>query len=120
MKNLVNIMLSLIVALLVVSCDNKPTKTIVGEDGKTYEVINDSSPQLMQDLGNGVQDFGNGVYYFTYNQVKFAQALSEFIGQHPELKFVSATGNGTGSSAGGYEWGRDKGYFVVFEKRETP
>jgi hypothetical protein len=53
-------------------------------------------------------DYGNGVYYVRACQEKFAKCLSEFIGEHPELRLVSMCGD-----ANLFEC-----YFVVFEKRQ--
>jgi len=58
-----------------------------------------------------ITDYGNGVYYFAVRRAEFVVALSAFIGQHPELELLAMTGNGNGS------YGRDKGYFVVFKKK---
>ena len=61
-----------------------------------------------------VVDYKNGVYYFDYTEAEFANALSKFIADHPELEFVGVTGNGTGGH------GYDRGYFVVFRKKQLP
>jgi hypothetical protein len=63
-----------------------------------------------------IMDFGNGVYYFPYIRENFGNSLSNFIGNHPELEYVNSTGDGTGG--GGYENGRDMGYFVVFREKK--
>lgn len=58
-----------------------------------------------------VVDYKNGVYYFDYTEANFANALSKFISEHPELELISFTGDGNAS------YGRDDGYFVVFRKK---
>jgi len=105
MKIFVKFLLGLMVCLLVVSCtDSKqlPTKTVVKDD-KIYQVV---------DYSSGIINYRNGVYYFDYNLEDFAKSLSQFIEEHPELRFVSFTGIG----ANNHDY--DKGYFVVFENRE--
>ena len=106
MKKLV-LMAVMVIALI--SCDNKETKTIIGEDGKTYEVIvGREEPQM-------ATSFGNGVYYFDCSGKKFATSLSYFIEKNSELELVSMTGDGNDT------YGRDAGYFVVFKKKSpTP
>ncbi|MEK7640814.1 MAG: hypothetical protein AAB389_02360 [Patescibacteria group bacterium] len=61
-----------------------------------------------------VVDYKNGVYYFDYRGPDYANALSKFIAEHPDLEFVDSTGNGTGGH------GSDRGYFVVFRKKQLP
>ncbi len=61
-----------------------------------------------------VVDYKNGVYYFDYIEEDFANALSKFIADHPDLEFVDAIGNGSG------EYGCNMGYFVVFRKKQLP
>ncbi|TSC83276.1 MAG: Uncharacterized protein G01um101419_106 [Parcubacteria group bacterium Gr01-1014_19] len=62
-----------------------------------------------------VVDYRNGVYYFDSTEANFANALSKFISEHPELEFISAVADGTGDE------GKDIGYFVVFKNQKlTP
>ena len=60
---------------------------------------------------SGVIDYGNGVYYFPFNRAAYANALSKFIQDHPDLRLVSQAGDGTDFQ------GTDGGYFVIFEPR---
>lgn len=60
-----------------------------------------------------VIDYGNGVYYFPATEANFANNLSAFLYNHPELELVSVTGDGTDVH------GRDAGYFVVFRKKKN-
>lgn len=38
-----------------------------------------------------ILNYGNGVYYFPYIQDDFANALSAFRGQYPELELITIT-----------------------------
>jgi hypothetical protein len=101
----------LIVCLFSACSDDKPKKTIVGQDGKEYTVVDENAKAVKK-----IIYYGNGVYYFNYTGGEFADGLSQFIGEHKNLELISFSGNGTGKAA--YEQGRDCGYFVVF--REKP
>ncbi len=92
-----------LVALVFAACSSpSPVKEAVGEDGKVYSAL---SPDA------DIQDYGNGVYYFNYTRKDFAKVLSAFIADHPELEFVSMTGDGTDFH------GFDAGYFLLFKKK---
>lgn len=56
-------------------------------------------------------NYGNGVYYFPVTKANFANALSGFLRDHPEMKVSAIAGDGD------HGYGIDQGYFVIFEKR---
>ena len=58
-----------------------------------------------------VVEYPNGVYFFPFTNAKYCNELSAFIGKHPNLEFVGATGNGTGP------YGYNQGYIVVFRTK---
>jgi hypothetical protein len=91
---------------LCVACE-QPTKTITGDDGKEYTVVDDVKSV------SKITDYGNGVYYFDYVGKEFARHLSDFIGQNPSLELVAMMGNADGM------YGRNYGYFVVFREKKT-
>ena len=53
--------------------------------------------------------YRNGVYFFECTSADFANGLSGFIGEHPDLKLISFAPDPDSG----------KGYIVVFEKRPT-
>jgi hypothetical protein len=55
----------------------------------------------------------NGVYYFACKNDTFFHALAQFKADRPDLVVAAMTGNGTGYM------GRDIGYYVSTEPRET-
>ncbi|AKM81994.1 TPA: hypothetical protein DD449_02935 [Candidatus Berkelbacteria bacterium] len=59
-----------------------------------------------------VIDYENGVYYFDSIEANFANSLSGFIKDHPDLELVSMAGDDMGIH------GASKGYFVVFRKKQ--
>lgn len=59
-----------------------------------------------------IVDYSNGVYYFDYTKASFANALSGFIKEHPELELSALTGDGTCG------YGADAGYFAVFKQKK--
>ncbi len=62
---------------------------------------------------NFIIDQGNNIYYFRYAFGKdFSKALSAFLSQHPELKVVATTNDGTGFR------GINCGYIVVFRNKQ--
>jgi hypothetical protein len=107
------IFLAIIMMIIVAGCGNEQkqnTKTITGQDGKQYVVV-DSLPQKVSPTiqADEITDFGNGVYYFKYHQSDFGTHLSSFIRQHTELRMVAfAPNDRTG-------YGKTSGYFVYFE-----
>lgn len=76
-----------------------------------FDNAGDPSKVSQSTNSGGVIDYGNGVYYFSFSEAAYGKALSEFMGEHPDLKLVSQAGDGTGFH------GNDRGYFVVFEPR---
>jgi len=110
MKSFVRFMLVVAVCLFA-SCGKNPTEVMRGQNSGGVRFTE-------------IVDFGNGVYYFPYVRADFGRNLSRFIAEHPELRYVDAAPDGTGSRDGtydsmsGYEHGRTVGYFVVFEPRE--
>ena len=95
------IFLSCLIALAFVSCST-PTKEVIDENGNVHTVLSTDAD---------ITNYGNGVYYFNYTSRTFAEALSAFVAEHPELELVSFSGNGSSV------YGVDQGYFVVFKKR---
>ena len=53
-----------------------------------------------------ITDYGHGVYFFKLNNEDFPIVLSDFIGEHQDLRLVSLT-----------EAGVNFGYYVVFERK---
>ncbi len=58
-------------------------------------------------------DYAHGVFYFPCTDADFANGLSNYLRDHPNLEVTSTTGNGTGG------YGYDIGYFVTM-KTTTP
>jgi hypothetical protein len=84
---------------------------LIGCDGAAKkENVAQRQVQQVQSV-NKVVDYGNGVYYFPFLQSDFANELSAFIGQHPELELVAMTGNGNDL------YGANLGYFTYFRKK---
>jgi len=92
-----------VLLLALASCSEKSTKELY-----------DSLPNV------DYYDYGNGVYYFSRGidddteapylfAGKFAEALSKFIAEHPNLELVSMTGDGSRQFNG-----QDIGYFGLF------
>jgi hypothetical protein len=73
----------------------------------------DPQPAEQVSVTNGVSsatvtDYGNGVYYIrARGQMEFGNALSAFIKNHPILRVMAVTGNGSGVH------GTNTGYFIV-------
>ena len=88
---------------------------------KSYNTSGANNPKRVAGRGLGAEskfecqiiEYGSGVYYFDGIEADFANALSHFRSQHPELIQTAMTGDGTGG------YGSDTGYFVTFESR-TP
>ncbi len=89
-----NIALLLLACCALAACDNASNTDMVGAN-----------------TGCTVVDYRNGVYYFDCVEDVFGNALSRFIHEHPELRVVTMSGNGTDIH------GYDTGYFVVTEVR---
>ena len=75
------------IALIFNSCSYQQKKTVLGQDGKAYVVI-DEKP-------DPIKKFGNGIYYYQFTDhesyyicKEFGPALAEFITKHPEEKIV--------------------------------
>lgn len=96
MKKLSILVLFLFLSFIIISC-NKAT------DPENVRTQNNQQSAIV--------DYGNGVYYFDSVEADFANALSTFISQHPELQLQAMCGNGRSPN------GRDLGYFVVFHKK---
>lgn len=56
-------------------------------------------------------DYGNGVLYFSCEEAAFANSLSYWIKEHPDMVIEAITGDGNGGN------GSDSGYFVIVIKR---
>ncbi len=57
-------------------------------------------------------NYGNNVWYFPYTQYEFANGLSSFLKNHPNLEVAAMAGAGTGPTYG------EQGYFVVLRKKK--
>lgn len=77
--------------------------------GNVYNSVANPDKVSQTTESNKIVDYDNGVYYFPYARAEYAKALSNFIGDHPDLRLVSQTGDPIS--------GQDQGYFVVFEPR---
>lgn len=92
------------------------TATLVGcnspvDETKMSEDILDSSSQ---DSGScTLYNYGTGVHYFYCTEKDFAMAIAAFKQKNPTVVVTTVTGNGTGVH------GKDEGYFVSTEPRET-
>lgn len=86
--------ISIAIVVLFPSCDGAADKKNVGAPAQTLVKI---------------IDYHNGLYYFDGLNEDFANKLSAFIGEHPELELGSMVANGSGAQ------GDDKGYFVYFK-----
>lgn len=82
---------TVLAVILLSGCTPSPKAGDVQKDASASEVV----------------DFGNGVYNFPYSGTDFDNALSAFIGSHPDLRLVSFAGY---TDTQGYT----KGYHVVF------
>ncbi|MFC1622568.1 hypothetical protein ACFL1Y_01050 [Patescibacteria group bacterium] len=103
MKNrLVTLVIIGLVAILCSTYCEQPTgKSRAGKSKNVGKLVNTSM----------IVDYGNGVYYFNLISADFANAISQFIGEHPELELIALTGDVTGGS------GYAVGYFVVFRRK---
>ena len=102
-------------ALIFNSCsDKEQTKTITGQDGKSYTVINENISPFY--------DFGNGVYYFDLRATDtnpevvntFGKAISEFIKLHKDVRISTIASHTAGSSTN-----HMCGYWIITEPKVT-